>query len=48
MPKPLLDAHTDLDTAVDACYRKKTFKSELERLEFLFALYRRYDELMIG
>jgi hypothetical protein len=40
MPKPLLDAHRTLDAAVDACYRKAPFKSELERLEFLFAMYK--------
>ena len=40
MPKSLLDAHKSLDIAVDACYRGSRFKSELERLEFLFALYK--------
>lgn len=47
MPKPLLEAHKALDAAIDACYRKKAFKSELERLEFLFAIYRRYTEPLI-
>jgi hypothetical protein len=28
------------------CYCFKPFKSELERLEFLFALYRQYTEPM--
>lgn len=46
MPKPLLDAHKMLDAAVDACYGRK-FASELERLEFLFALYRRYIEPLV-
>jgi hypothetical protein len=46
MPKVLVDAHRTLDKAVDACYRKEAFKSELERLEFLFALYRQYTEPM--
>jgi hypothetical protein len=46
MPKALLDAHKTLDAAVDACYRTKVFRSELERLEFLFALYRKYSEPM--
>ncbi len=40
MPKPLLDAHKKLDAAVDASYRKAPFKSELERLEFLFGMYK--------
>lgn len=44
MPKQLLTAHQALDTAVDACYRSASFKTELERLEFLFALYRKYTE----
>ncbi|MGE0887211.1 MAG: type IIL restriction-modification enzyme MmeI [Blastocatellales bacterium] len=44
MPKRLLTAHQALDAAVDACYRAASFKTELERLEFLFALYRKYTE----
>jgi hypothetical protein len=40
MPKPLLDAHKKLDAAVDACYRKAPFTSELERLEYLFGMYK--------
>lgn len=44
MPKELLDAHRANDEAVDACYGKRSFKSELERLEFLFELHRRYTE----
>ena len=42
MPKALLDAHHALDAAVDACYGKASFKTDLERLKFLFALYRQY------
>jgi len=40
MPPNLLKAHKALDKAVDACYGKKNFKSEPERLEFLFELYK--------
>ncbi len=40
MPKVLFDAHRKLDSAVDACYRKAAFKTELERLEFLFGMYK--------
>ena len=40
MPKKLLDAHHKLDAAVDACYRKTPFKTELERLEYLFGMYK--------
>ena len=39
MPADLLKAHHALDRAVDACYGKRTFKSEPERLEFLFETY---------
>ncbi len=41
MPVDLLKAHHSLDKAVDASYGKKTFKSEPERLEFLFQEYQR-------
>ena len=44
MPKELADAHRANDEAVDACYGKQRFKNELERLEFLFDLYRKYTE----
>ncbi len=44
MPKELLDAHRANDEAVDACYGKRGFKNELERLEFLFDLYRKFTE----
>jgi hypothetical protein len=40
MPKELLDAHHKLDAAVDACYSKAPFKTELERLELLFGMYK--------
>ncbi len=36
----LLDAHKKLDAAEDVGYRKAPFKSELERLEFLFGMYK--------
>ncbi len=41
MPQDLLVAHKALDKAVDACYGVKGFKSEPERLEFLFELYKK-------
>lgn len=43
MPADLLKAHKSLDAAVDKCYRKETFRSELERVEFLFNLYEKYS-----
>ena len=39
MPARLAKAHTELDRAVDACYRDKPFHSDRERVEFLFELY---------
>lgn len=42
MPKKLFDVHKELDKAVERCYRPQAFKSDLERLEFLFALYDKY------
>ena len=40
MPADLLKAHKALDKAVDACYGVKGFKTEPERLEFLFERYK--------
>jgi type II restriction/modification system DNA methylase subunit YeeA len=42
MPPHLKKAHQELDKAVDNCYTKRTFKSEKERIEFLFGLYEEY------
>ena len=47
MPKQLLDAHRALDAVVDLCYRPASFKTELERLKFLFDLYRNYTEPLV-
>lgn len=44
MPRDLLDAHRSVDDAVDACYGSRRFKTDLERLEFLFDLYRQYTD----
>ena len=44
MPKELLDAHRAVDAAVDACYGKRSFATELDRLKFLFELYRQYTD----
>jgi type I restriction-modification system DNA methylase subunit len=44
MPRELLDAHRDVDDAVDACYGSRRFRTDLERLEFLFDLYRQYTD----
>jgi len=39
MPPDLLKAHQKLDKAVDLCYSPQPFTSELNRIEYLFALY---------
>lgn len=41
MPPTLREAHRKLDLAVDRAYRSTPFRSELERVEYLFSLYRR-------
>jgi hypothetical protein len=40
MPRDLLLAHRTLDRAVDRCYRNKGFRNDLERLDWLFSLYK--------
>jgi len=39
MPAELVKAHKSLDRAVDRVYRKQSFKSARERIEFLFTLH---------
>ena len=46
MPPALLKAHHKLDAAVDAAYGRKGFKSDAERVAFLFELYQRYTSLL--
>ncbi|RLA07043.1 MAG: class I SAM-dependent DNA methyltransferase [Gammaproteobacteria bacterium] len=42
MPPKLKKAHIALDKAVDICYTAQTFKSDKQRIEFLFTLYQKY------
>lgn len=42
MPPALLQAHNELDKAVDLAYRPQPFASEANRLVFLFELYEKY------
>ena len=42
MPPTLLKAHQKLDKAVDSAYGKTNFKTEAERVAFLFELYQTY------
>ncbi len=42
MPPTLVKAHNELDNAVDLAYRSQPFKSEANRMVFLFELYEKY------
>jgi hypothetical protein len=44
MPAQLTKAHAALDKAVDTCYRSQPFTNELNRMQFLFALYEELTE----
>ncbi|MCH9844906.1 MAG: N-6 DNA methylase [Alphaproteobacteria bacterium] len=46
MPKNLRNAHHALDRAVDKLYRAAPFKSERERVEYLFSLYHKMGSLL--
>jgi hypothetical protein len=46
MPPALLKAHQKLDAAVDAAYGRKGFKSDAERVAFLFEMYQRITSLL--
>jgi type I restriction-modification system DNA methylase subunit len=50
MPPELLKAHQKLDATVDKAYEanggKKNYKSDAERVAFLFELYQRYTSLL--
>jgi len=39
MPDGLRQAHHEMDLAIEQCYRPQPFKSDEERLEYLFKLY---------
>ncbi len=42
MPPELAKAHQGLDKAVDSAYGKTAFKTEADRVAFLFELYQQY------
>lgn len=48
MPADLLKAHRDLDKFVDSCYRPQPFENEMQRIEFLFDLYKKYTQPLFG
>jgi hypothetical protein len=39
MPPTLVKAHTQLDRAVELCYRPQPFENDRHRVEYLFGLY---------
>jgi len=45
MPADLVKAHQNLDRAVDSAYGRRTFATSAERMEFLFGLYKKYNNL---
>jgi hypothetical protein len=47
MPEDLRKAHNELNKAVDNCYGKQVFKTEMERLKFLFGLYQKKIEPLL-
>ena len=50
MPPELLKVHQKLDAAVDKAYEpsggKKSYKSDAERVAFLFELYQEYTSFL--
>ena len=48
MPSDLVKAHQDLDKFVDSCYRPQAFDTEMQRIEFLFDLYKQYTQPLFG
>jgi hypothetical protein len=43
MPPALAKAHSQLDRAVERCYRSQPFENDRQRIEHLFALYEKLD-----
>jgi hypothetical protein len=48
MPPALVKAHSDLDRAVDLCYRPQVFENDRQRVEYLFGLYEKYSAPLIA
>ncbi len=46
MPSSLVKAHQSLDRAVDIAYGQRSFKSDAERVAFLFELYQKYTSFL--
>ena len=41
MPPALVKAHAALDRAVDLCHRPQPFDNDRQRVEYIFALYKK-------
>ena len=41
MPPAVVQAHADLDRAVELCYRPQAFQNDRQRVEYLFSLYQK-------
>ena len=48
MPPALVKAHSELDRAVDLCYRPQPFQNDRQRVEHLFALYEKLSVPLIA
>ncbi len=48
MPQVLTKAHSELDKAVDLTYRSQPFLTDAKRMEFLFELYEKYNQVYIS
>ena len=48
MPALLLQAHQELDRAVDRCYRSEPFPNDRRRVEYLFALYEKLTAPLVA
>ena len=48
MPSALVKAHSELDRAVDLCYRPQPFQNDRQRVEHLFALYEKLTAPLIA
>jgi hypothetical protein len=48
MPAPLQKAHQELDRAVDRCYRPEALTSNRQRVEYLFALYKKITAPLVA
>lgn len=48
MPPELVEAHAQLDRAVERCYRAEPFRTDRERVEFLFTFYERLTAPLVN